>query len=64
MILIAHMTTKQVHISQIQIGDTIIHNNDMRTVCKRVLKNSEFMDKTLFGDSYNLGYKKVTKVFF
>jgi len=64
LILIAHMTTKQVHISQIQIGDTIIHNNDMRTVCKRVLKNSEFMDKTLFGDSYNLGYKKVTKVFF
>lgn len=56
------MTTAQVHISQIRIGDTIMHNGHMRTVCKRVIKHSQGIGVTLFGDSYRLGTQLVTKV--
>jgi len=55
---------KKVHISQIRIGDAIVHNNKIQTVCNQTLKRSEFMGITLFGDSYRLGYKLVTKVIF
>ena len=54
--------TTDVHISEIKIGDTILHNGKVRTVCNRTLNYSEFMGTTLFGDSYRIGYKKVTRV--
>ncbi len=54
--------TKQVHISQVRVGDTILHNGEEKTVCGRSLKECKFMGRTLFGDSYSLGYKLVTKV--
>ncbi len=60
----SNMTTEEVHISRIESGDTIIHNGELRTACNRVIKKSEFMGKTLFGDSYRLGYKLVTRVHF
>lgn len=47
------------HISQIKIGDTVIHEGHERTVSRSNLKNCPFMGKTLFGDSYNIGYRKV-----
>ena len=56
------MKTQKVHISSIKIGDTVLHNNEKKTVCKRVLKKSGFMGISLFGDSYNLGYKPVIKI--
>ena len=56
------MVIEKVHISRIRIGDTVCHNNKIRTVCNRTLKYSEFMGVTLFGDSYNIGYKMVEKV--
>jgi hypothetical protein len=55
---------EQVHISQIKSGDAILHNGKVRTVCNRTLKRSEFMGISLFGDSYNLGYKLVSRVVF
>jgi hypothetical protein len=53
--------TKQVDILDIKVGDTILHDGQMKTVGRENIK-SGFMGRTLFGDSYNLGYKKVTFV--
>lgn len=56
--------TSLTHISNIDAGDTIMHNGQMTTVSHNNIKRSEFMGETLFGDSYNLGNKLVTKVTF
>lgn len=56
--------TIQVHISQISVGDMINFEGKTRTVNKNHIKYDGFMGKTLFGDSFNLGYKKVEKVVF
>lgn len=53
---------KKVHISTIKIGDTILHDGEVRTVGGNNIKHSGFMGISLFGDSYNLGYKLVTKI--
>lgn len=55
-------TIEEVHISQITKGDTIEHNGEISTVSGTDIKHSEFMGKTIFGDSYHLGYKPVRKV--
>ena len=55
---------EKIHISQVRIGDAILHNGEVKTVCGQTLKRSEFMGITIFGDSYNLGYKLVTRVHF
>lgn len=55
--------TKEVHISTIKSGDTIIHvDGHVRTVCKNNIKNDSFMGKSLFGDSYKLGHTLVKKI--
>ena len=54
---------KLVHKSLIGIGDTILcSDGHVRTVCRNNIKRSEFMGKTIFGDSYRLGYQKVKKI--
>lgn len=50
-----------VHISTIAPGDTIEHNGCLITVCKSDIKTGGFCGTTLFGDSYNMGYRKVAK---
>jgi hypothetical protein len=55
---------EETHKSNIRVGDTIIHNGEMKTVSENNLKRSEFMGVTLFGDSYQLGYNPVKKVIF
>jgi len=52
----------QVNISKISIGDTVLHNNKLMTVGKDDIKKSSFMGITLFGDSYSIGNKLVSKV--
>ena len=47
------------HISDIRHGDTIEHNGKLMTVCNSDIKRCDFMGITIFGDSYNLGYKAV-----
>lgn len=57
------MTTKQVHISTIVNGDTIICRDGLiRTVGRNNIKRDSFMGLTLFGDSYNLGTILVDKI--
>lgn len=58
------MTTEQVHISKIRVGDTIMHNGVMTTISSNNIKRSEFMGISLFGDTYNLGYKLITRINF
>ena len=52
---------EKVHISEIRVGDTILHNNEVKTVSGNNIKYNSFMGITLFGDSYNLGYRLVAK---
>jgi hypothetical protein len=53
---------KEVHISQVRSGDAIIHNGELVTVASNNIKHCAFMGTTIFGDSYNLGYKLVLLV--
>ena len=56
------MKTKLVHKSEIKIGDTVIHNGELRTVGKESITKDEFMGLLLFGDSYRMGCKFVELV--
>jgi len=51
---------KEVHISTIKNGDTILHNDCIHTVCNSNIK-SGFLGVTLFGDSYMMGRTLVKK---
>lgn len=59
---ITRAITKEVHISTIKGGDTIVYNGKLKTVSFKDIKRSPFMGVTIFGDYFNIGYKKATKV--
>lgn len=50
----------KVHIKDVKIGDIVLHDGKWRTVGAKDIKEDPFMGRTLFGDSYQLGYKSVT----
>ena len=55
---------QNVHISTINVGDTIISKDGhMRTICKNNLSQG-FMRHVINGDSYKLGTELVQKVIF
>jgi len=54
----------ETHIKHINPGDTILFNDVLTTVTEKDIKYDQYMGKTLFGDSYNLGYKPVIKIIF
>jgi hypothetical protein len=56
-------TIMLVHINEIFSGDTIIHEDVMKTVSNNNIKHG-FCGKTLFGDSYKMGTIKVKKCIF
>ena len=58
------MRIEEVHISEIKVGDTIIHHGQERTVCKRTFSHDSFVGVLLWGDSYNMGNIKVKRVTF
>lgn len=58
------MKIEEVHISEIKVGDTIIHHGQQRTVCRRTFGYDSFVDVLLWGDSYNMGNIKVKRVTF
>jgi hypothetical protein len=53
---------KLINICHLMVGDTIIHNDKLMTVSNSDINRDEFMGITVFGDSYNLGYKPIKKV--
>lgn len=56
---------QQVHISDIIVGDTILHTDGkLTTVCKNNIKRGGFLGTTLFGDSYKSGRIMVKKIIF
>ena len=54
----------EVNISEIKEGDTIEIEGVTKTICKNNIKYNDFMGKTLFGDNFKSGTKKVKKVIF
>ncbi|EFF6325276.1 hypothetical protein BZZ52_005133 [Escherichia coli] len=52
------------HINDIKPGDTVLRGGELWTVTARDIKHDAFMGRTLFGDSYNLGYNPVTVAVF
>ncbi|HCO7140495.1 TPA: hypothetical protein OB549_002293 [Escherichia coli] len=52
------------HINNIKNGDTVLRGGELWTVTARDIREDAFMGRTLFGDSYNLGYKLVTVAVF
>lgn len=57
-------TTTPCHINELRIGDTVLHNGGLITVCRRNLSRGGFMGTTLLGDSYRSGALPVTRVAF
>lgn len=57
-------TIEKRHINDIQPGDTVLRAGELWTVTSGDIKDDTFMGRTLFGDSYNLGYNLVTVAVF
>ena len=56
---------ENVHISTIQVGDTILDADGLlKTVCRNNISIYGFMGRSLFGDTYCLGTIPVKKVRF
>lgn len=60
----SNFDTVQIHITDLNAGDTIIHGGLMRTVCSNDIKKDGFMGVSVFGDSYRSGHKPVELVVF
>jgi len=59
---LGHLSYEFVNISKVKTGDTVVIENSLRTVGKNDIKNCQFMGRSLFGDTFNLGSKKIIKV--
>lgn len=57
-------TIDNAHISTIKVGDTVLHNGEIKTVGRNNIKYISGIGYTLWGDSYTLGHKPVQKVTF
>lgn len=57
-----NIETAEVQIDLIRAGDTVMHDDTMRTVSADNLKRGGFMGTTLFGDSYRNGAQPVIRV--
>lgn len=58
------MEITKVNIKDITVGDTVIHNGRLKTVCRRAFSCDSFVGVMLWGDSYNMGRKMVERVTF
>lgn len=58
------MEINKVNIKDITVGDTVIHNGGIKTVCRRAFSYDGFVGVMLWGDSYNVGQKLVERVTF
>ena len=52
------------NINYVKAGDTILHNNELKTLTWQNIKYNEFMGLSIFGDNYQCGHKKVKVVMF
>ena len=61
---LVYCSMENVHISLIKVGDAILHDGKVRTVCKDNIQEGGFMGRSIFGDSYSIGYRLVQRVVF
>lgn len=54
--------SETIHISKLRVGDTILHEGKEKTVSGNNIKRCSFMGISVFGDTYNLGYKPITRI--
>ena len=54
--------TIMTHISSVRVGDTVIHNGEMKTVSGSNIKHDKFWGTSIFGDGYKFGSKLVEVV--
>lgn len=62
MAIINGLTIENTHIKDIKVGDTVIFHGVEKTVTAKDITEDSFMGRSLFGDSYYLGYRAVLKV--
>ena len=53
------MKTKNVHIADLRVGDTILHEDKPKTLSRDNFSYDEFLGRRVDGDSYQLGHKPV-----
>ncbi|AET42334.1 hypothetical protein DSS3P1_03 [Ruegeria phage DSS3-P1] len=53
---------EKIHIDAVRPGDVVLIDGVARTVCLSDLRQSVFMGRTLFGDSFRLGRVPVVRV--
>jgi len=58
------MKITEVHISEIKVGDTIIHHGQQKTVGRETFTYDSFVGVLLWGDSYNMGNTLVKRITF
>ena len=62
MAIINGLTIETTHIKDIKVGDTVLFHGVEKTVTAKDITEESFMGRSLFGDSYCLGYRAVLKV--
>lgn len=62
MAIINGVSIETVHIKDIKAGDTVLFHGVEKTVTAKDITEDSFMGRSLFGDSYCLGYRAVLKV--
>ena len=62
MAIINGLNIETTHIKDIKAGDIVLFHGVEKTVTEKDIKEDAFMGRTLFGDSYCLGYRAVLKV--
>ena len=53
---------EKIHVSRVRAGDTVFHEDKVRTVCIKDVGYDSFMGHKLFGDSHVLGRKPVHRL--
>lgn len=56
--------TIEISINDINVGDTVIHNGNLKTVSNQSITTSLFYGRALWGDNYRLQTKLIKKVLF
>lgn len=62
MAIINVLNIETTHIKDIKVGDIVLFHGVEKTVTEKDIKEDSFMGRSLFGDSYCLGYRAVLKV--
>ena len=57
-------TIENVHKDRIRVGDTILLDGELKTVCNNNIRRGGFCGTTIHGESFKLGLEPVKRVHF